>query len=353
MFTVSRVNPSLTKAVALLSGLLLVAFSHSNGKWSPVKHSRVWHLRTALRSRTKSSRELPDDSDLPALQAMREGHLSVGGEPMEFRLRGYTPGLRAVVEARAGERRVAVKSYADDPSDEAALYQLLAGITEVRAPRLLAWDSELRVIVMSWLDGPTAQELIKSGRGERAGQLAARWIRCAATWPVTLGRPFGVARMLERARRWVAKLAAADPALGSAAAELTAQLARVPPNEDTRRLVHGSLYTRHVLDLGDAVGLLDWDRFGQGPAELDAGMFLATLWRTRLRDPSLADEVERAEAAFRAGIAGLVEARALAWHRAAALLRYAERGLKRNAGNGRSEIGVLLAEAKRLAEVAG
>src|SRR2546422_1824195 len=42
---------------------------------------------------------------------------------------------------------------------------------------------------------------------------------------------------------------------------------------------HGTFYARHVLDQGDRVGVIDWERFGRGPLELDAGMFLATTWR--------------------------------------------------------------------------
>src|SRR5207248_6109763 len=63
-------------------------------------------------------------------------------------------------------------------------------------------------------------------------------------------------------------------------------------------LVHGSLYAHHVLDLGDGPGLIDWQKSGQGPAELDAGVFLATLWRLGMLQERLAGEVARAEEVF-------------------------------------------------------
>ena len=44
-------------------------------------------------------------------------------------------------------------------------------------PPLLFWERELRVMVLGWLEGPTAQQLVESGQGERAGDLAARWLQ--------------------------------------------------------------------------------------------------------------------------------------------------------------------------------
>jgi aminoglycoside phosphotransferase (APT) family kinase protein len=93
--------------------------------------------------------------------------------------------------------------------------------------------------------------------------------------------------------------------------------------------VHGTLYDRHVLDAGDGPGVIDWQRFGQGPLELDAGVFLATVARHGLRDEATAREAARAEQALHEGSAGVLEPRALAWYRAAALLQLARRRLRR------------------------
>ena len=75
-----------------------------------------------------------------------------------------------------------------------------------------------------------------------------------------------------------------------------------------------------MLDLGDGPGVIDWQRFGQGPIEIDAGMFLATLSRLGLRHDGHASEAGRAEEAFLAETRGLVDERALAWYRGAALV---------------------------------
>src|SRR5206468_7715250 len=142
---------------------------------------------------------------------------------------------------------------------------------------------------------------------------------------VKLGPPLGAARMLERARKWIAALVESDPILESAAAAVVAMLARTQPNDGAPRLVNGGLYADPVLDLGDGPGVIDWGRFGQGPLELDAGIFLATIARLEFRNESLSCEVKRAEKTFLSSTAGLLDARAMAWHRAAELLRFAKR----------------------------
>jgi Phosphotransferase enzyme family len=281
------------------------------------------------------TKTLPDDPALPALAAIHTVGLAgaipalgLGDTPVELALYGYTPGDRATLKARAGDRRFAVKAYAKDPASEAALYEALgaaglAGDTGVRVPPLLAWERDLRVLVLGWLKGPTAQQLFMGGQGARAGELAARWIERAATLRVNLGPPLDGACMMLKAGRWVEQLRAADPGLGTAATDLFEMLARTQPQEGTRHLVHGTLYARHIFDLGDGPGVIDWQRFGQGPLELDAGMFLATITRLALGYKRLTGEGARAEETFRTGTRGVLDEHALAWHRAAALLRLA------------------------------
>src|SRR6266568_7889088 len=288
-----------------------------------------------------ATNEIPDDTALPALAEIRAAGLAralagLGVEDchLELMLRGYSPGSRATIEARTGPRRFAVKAYGEDPSTEAELYEALAaagvaGSDGARVPPLLAWNRELRLLVIGWLEGPTAQQLVEEGQGKRAGELAARWLQRVATLPVKLGPPFGAARMLHRARKWVVTLSAADPGLGTAAATLLEMLAGTQPEERNPRLVHSTFYARHLLDLDGGPGVIDWQRFGQGPVELDAGMFLASVWRSGLRQNVVAMEAARAEEAFLAGTATFLNERALAWHRAAALLRLADKLIMR------------------------
>src|SRR5206468_11899506 len=62
---------------------------------------------------------------------------------------------------RSGPRRFALKACAEDPAPEAELHQALAGAglageSGPRVPPLLAWDRHLRVLVIGWLEGPSA-----------------------------------------------------------------------------------------------------------------------------------------------------------------------------------------------------
>src|SRR2546425_406035 len=167
-------------AIALIAGLLLTAPSAPLAGAAKKKVHKHHLPRKTLVTRRREAIELPNDAELPGLEAIRAACL---GDPLlvagpeagrvEFLLRGYRPGSRATFEARAGCRRVAVKAYAEDPALEAALYAGLAsaglgGDSGARVPPLLAWQPELRLLVMSWLEGPTARYLVKSGRGRRA-----------------------------------------------------------------------------------------------------------------------------------------------------------------------------------------
>ena len=82
-------------------------------------------------------------------------------------------------------------------------------------------------------------------------------------------------------------------------------------------------------------------------------MFLATIWRLGLRDKLLATEAEQVEKAFLAGAAQLLDERALAWHRAAALLRLTDKLSSRQSEWPAGTQQALLGEAARLVELAG
>ena len=140
-------------------------------------------------SRTMASK-LPDDPALPGLRKIKtRGLAQVMSEPeLEFAalwMHNYVPGPRATLEARVADRRFAIKIYADDPSDEAEVYRRLAvlglaGDFGPRVPRLLSWDRDQKILVLSWLEGPSASQLVKDGKGRRAGELAVAWLRAAS-----------------------------------------------------------------------------------------------------------------------------------------------------------------------------
>src|SRR6266581_6106600 len=358
-------RPDLTRSTLLITSLLVASLSQPIIAKGEIKPSIPYVRKKAWPGGVKATNDLPDDPAMPALAAIRAAGLAgairvpgLADGPVEFLLRGYTPGSRATFEARAGGRRVAVKAYAEDPASEAALYEALAaaglgGESDVRVPPLLAWERDLRVLVIGWLDGPTTRDLVRSGQGRRAGELAARWFQRTASLSVKLGTPVGVRDVMDWARTWVATLSADDPALGTAAVALAKSLERKQPTEGTPRLVHGTLYARHLIDLGDGPGVIDWQRFGQGPMELDAGTFLATISRIGLKNERLASEAKQAEQTFLARTAGLLNKRSLAWHEAAMLLRLAGKQNRRHDDRWRERACALLGESTRLAETAG
>jgi len=307
----------------------------------------------------KPAIDLPDDPALPGVGAIRAlglaraiPALGLDGRGIELALRGYTPGSRATIAACAGNRRFVVKAYAADPASEARVYRALAaglgGDSGARVPPLLVCDHDFRVLVIGWLDGATTHELLKTGQGERAGELGARWLERAFSLPVPLGQALGAGHVLCEAGRSVTELVAVDPTLRAAASAVGEALADSQPSDGVPRLVHGALYDRHVLDQDDAVGVIDWRHFGQGPLELDAAMFLATVTRTGLLDAAAA-RAARAQAVFLAGTRPFLDGDALIWYRVAALLRLARRQLKRRKDDWRARAQVLLGEAARLA----
>src|SRR5262245_28316992 len=307
---------------------------------------------------------LPDDATLPGLVAIRAVGLAravpglhLGDEPVQLRLVGYSRGLRATLEAHAGDRHFAIKCFARDPSAEAEAYAFLesAGLASdgsgIRVPRVLAFERPLMILVIGWLEGPSGNDLINNGAGARAGILAARWIERSAALEARVRRAAGSGEILARAGHWTIALAAADPSLGVMAATLTRRLADTVQPEPTIHLVNGRFYVRHVLDLGDAAGVIDWDNFGCGCLEIDAGMFLAGLWRAR-RHESKAQEATRAESAFLRHTGGLLDARRLAWYRAGALLSHAYHLLARRKDDWLDRAGAFLSEASRSLEAA-
>src|SRR5437867_1799033 len=106
-------DATLTKA-ALVTSLVVAILSNPVSQQTERKTPRSPQVRRVPRS-DEAALDLPDDPALPALAAIRAASTSgtilapgLGDCPVKFLLRGYTPGSRATLEARAGDRRVAV-----------------------------------------------------------------------------------------------------------------------------------------------------------------------------------------------------------------------------------------------------
>src|SRR5207237_715582 len=104
----------------------------SGGDARPVGRARVG---MASSGRAAAAHGASADRGRPALAPIRAlglaaaiPALGLDDRPVELTLRGYTPGLRATLEVRAGDRHFALKLYAEDPQPEAELYEALAAV---------------------------------------------------------------------------------------------------------------------------------------------------------------------------------------------------------------------------------
>ena len=233
-------------------------------------------------------------------------------------------GRRCTFALRAAGRPLVAKAFRRAVDPQIELFDALGrhGLTTgagPTAPRLVAHDAELRLLVLERLDGPSGVPLI--ARGGRVGELAASWLVRQWGAGVTVGRDYGGAEFLERIERDARVVADASAACGEATARLLERLELRLPAPAEPVLVHGSFSVNHVLDLGTGAGVIDWDGFCRGPRELDAAAFLATLARVAGGDEAaLSSPAAESAAAFRAGLAGQIDPDALAWFEAGSLI---------------------------------
>jgi aminoglycoside phosphotransferase (APT) family kinase protein len=280
---------------------------------------------------------LPRDSRVPLLagdsEALLQSLLARAGleEPvLERFVLQHRPGRRFVIRIKTAERSVAVKAYGgkSEPRELAVLASLqqenLASGVAPTIPFPLLVDSPYRAVVSTWLQGPSAKELIASGRGARAGELAGKWLLAAARSEAVVGRGYGPSDLLPRAQGWVHLIGDADAELGRMAGDVLTRLAASPPAEGPPRLVHGELSPKHVLDLGPGPGVVDWDTFGSGPLEADVAFFVTA---ARHRRGLKADRRIQTELAVRKlldEVYELLDENTLAWYGMAAALQFAK-----------------------------
>jgi hypothetical protein len=280
---------------------------------------------------------LPVDRALPGLATVqREGlptvlrRLDLHGEVQDLRVLRYRVGQRCTFQVTLSRTVLVVKAYAEDPMPIVRLHRRMAeqGLASRRgatvAP-LLGSDRQRCLLAFEWLDGPSAEQLVRDGRDERAGWLASDWLWRAAGVRTCGGERHGPDTVLEEARTAAQQLTDHDPHLGAIATRRVEELAAAVPAKTPRSgLVHGRYAPCHVLDQGSGAGVIDWDRFGVGPVELDAGHFLARLAR---RGDLGADDDRHvvARRSFRSGLVGLVDFPTLDWYQAGAMIRVASR----------------------------
>lgn len=272
----------------------------------------------------------PDDPGLPGLALV--GRALAGGDPGVLGLRsplrrvevlGHHAGKRATLRLVTGDE-VAIAKVFHRKAER--LHRVLAAVADhpiagVRAARILAFVPEAELIVTDTFPARTLIDAVLSGEGARAGALASHWLAADGRRAMAMGRPVDP---LASCRRIAARADTfADRVEASRLTGLLERLAAAVPRPSPPMLVHGSVRHLHVHDGGDAIGLVDWDGYRQGPREFDVGTFLATGVRLALEHPPLTAELEAASAVVRARVDHVCDDERLAFFESLALAKVA------------------------------
>lgn len=290
-------------------------------------------------------RDLADTSWLKDVELPRlaSGRLGADWNVTAMRLRGisYFPEHAYTIRARVRLRSKDAKrgrlwtvygKVRDDESGArcfAAMRELAAseacrrGELGMAAP--LDYDAERRILWQEGLEAPTLEWCTaRSGMRigwHRIGIAVAALHRQPLTLPVRLGVA-DIAAELDRAEDRVRR------ALPREATALEALVARLMVGVDRVATepvgtVHGDLHSRNVLIGADRAFLIDLDRIATGSAFADLGSLLAEIaFRDCVAARPLREDAFRAVlAAYAERVPWTLDARAVAWHTAAALVR--------------------------------
>src|SRR5213079_869829 len=198
---------------------------------------------------------LPVDAALPALanahyEALAAALARVGlqGARAVSVLR-YNPGKRCTLAVASDKDRYIVKLFAHAATVLAlsAVHQVLAGagLASGRGPtvpRLIGVDTDAALLVTEMYAASPITALVEQGECDRAGRLAAQWLRAAATPGLTLGDPYDPPHALEEIHRYVCTIESAARELGGRAGAVWERLAADIPPPGYSDLRHGSFY---------------------------------------------------------------------------------------------------------------
>lgn len=218
-----------------------------------------------------------DDPALPGLRPV----LAALEDPRVVR---WHPGNRCIVRGGRGPATRFVKVFAeevDDQEEARARWDASAsGVLSFAVAEPHGWDEETR---SSWygavpgerlaarLPGPDGRDLVRRV-GRALGELAVS--------PLEPCRRDDAAHQLARTSRALARANAAVPALGERLDRCLAVLAGAHDHLGDRAPVpvHGAAHLgQWLVDGGDRLGLVDFDRFACGDPEFDVATFLVEL----------------------------------------------------------------------------
>lgn len=184
----------------------------------------------------------------------------------------------------------------------AAAHELTGGHFDT--PRLLGVDEAQGIVYWSGLAGVALHELAGDARLERGALVAGRALRTLHAAPADPAAPaHGPAEELAVLRRWLALLAAFDPAM-------SARLATIAPAVEAALVeatgpvttIHRDFYDKQILVAESGrVGLLDFDTMAVGEPALDLANALVHLELRALQGLISVDAAVRAQTALAAG----------------------------------------------------
>jgi aminoglycoside phosphotransferase len=221
----------------------------------------------------------PFDTALPGLAR-------VVAENQPVKVLRYRPHKRCTLcVAHAPSEYVYAKVFADNRGailhgENEKLWQTArSGELGFRVAEPLAWVDETNTLFQRAVPGmPIAKRLL----AEEGPSLASRMGRALATLhQATLepSREFGLRDQHLRTRKYAVEITARVPELAQKVEDFAVRLERAQLNLPAGRLVpiHGSPHAGQWLDDGGQLGLVDFDRFSLGHAELDVATFVAEM----------------------------------------------------------------------------
>lgn len=197
------------------------------------------------------------------------------GRPVMLEDLKHKPGRRSTWRAVGSRQRAIVKRYRSDraPAVAARVAALAGGPAEPVVPRVLAFDADLHVIVLSEVPGVPFREAVLAGDAGPCGRVGSALACWHLAWHGVAPPGFRVHTAGRELDLLLARAETAPAQLGEAVRKTASTLGG---DWECSTVVHRDLYEEQVL-LGEQVGLIDLDDAALGPPELDLGNLLAHL----------------------------------------------------------------------------
>jgi Ser/Thr protein kinase RdoA (MazF antagonist) len=204
------------------------------------------------------------------------------GSPVTLQVLKHKP-RRLTLWAEGSIRSGIVKLYASQRAGIVArrVAALAAGPAEPRIPEVIAVEPELRMVVLSPVEGRPLRYALLGGDLATCGRVGAVLGGWHRDWCGRVPEVFG-RHTLERELEILAqRMESAQGDVADLAAPLLEPLTRIE-GWGCSTVVHRDLYEEHVM-LTASVGLIDLDDAASGPPELDLGNLIAHVQLLEMR----------------------------------------------------------------------